>query len=213
MRRSIWVLFASAFLGWAADGLPVRGAIDHYPAQAERNGLRVAAEAMSEQQVRGSFATDLSRYLVVEVAVYPRDNEPIDLAAIDFGLRDDKGRLVRPAEPATIARLNQKRGQSRANDIVLYPTVGVTTGTWGTGTSVGVGVGVGGNNPGPASTDADRRVMRSELEEKALQDGRITKPVAGYLYFPVGTDRKDTYELTYSLDQTDLKLKLKPEQP
>jgi hypothetical protein len=194
--------------------LPVRGSLDHYQTHASSDGVTVAAEAISETQVQGSFATDLSRYLVVEVAVYPKDGQPLDLSTIDFGLRDHKGRLLRPAEPGTIARLNQKRGQSRANDIVLYPTVGVTTGTWGTGTSVGVGVGMGGNTPGPASTDADRRVMRTELEEKALQDGRIAKPVAGYLYFPIGGgDRKDVYELTYSLDKTDVRLQLKTDEP
>lgn len=194
----------------ATDGLPARGTPADYPAQAESKGITIGAEYMDSDLVRGSFATDLSDYAVFEVAVYPKkDGTPLDLQAMDFALRVD-GRMVRPVEARSIAGINQRKGQARSRDITLYPNVGLTTGSWGTGTMVGVGVGTGGNAPGPASTDSDRRVMERELEEKVLQDAVITKPVAGYLYFPVGSGkrRSTTYLLEYQGGDADIKLTL-----
>lgn len=207
MRVAAFLLAVAAF---AADrGLPARSSPSHYPVQDEMKGLIVAAEYSDPDQIRGSFSTDLSEYAVFEVAVYPRkDGPPLDLQTIDFALRTE-GRMVRPVEPRTIARINQSKGQDRTRDIVLYPSVGVTTGTWGTGTNVGVGVGVGGSRPGPASSPADRRVMEQELEDKGLPDAVISKPVAGYLYFPVGKKRADEYVLEYQGREGDVRLTLR----
>jgi hypothetical protein len=143
----------------------------------------------------------------MEVAIYPRKGSTVDVTTLDFALTVD-GRFIRPAEPRTIAALNQKRGKARSRDIVLWPSVGVSTGTWGTGTNVGVGVGMGGGAPGPASTDQDRRVMQSELEERALHDTTTDKPVAGYLYFPVGESKARNVELVYQYDGAELKIPL-----
>ena len=91
---------------------------------------------------------------------------------------------------------------------MLWPSVGVSTGTWGTGTNVGVGVGVGGNGPGPASTDRDRRVMETELEDRGFrtacgQTGRR---------LPVFPGRRDegrpAIELVYQHDGGEVKLPL-----
>ena len=209
MRPFVALTLAALACAAANRGLPARHAPADYPAHSESQGITVAAEYMEPDQVRGSFATDLSEYAVFEVAVYPKkDGTLLDVQTMDFALRVD-GRMVRPVEPRSIAGINQKKGQARSRDIVLYPTVGVTTGTWGTGTAVGVGVGMGGNAPGPASSDADRRVMEQELEDKGLPDAVITKPVAGYLYFPVGPKRRPgTCVLEYQAGDTDVKLTL-----
>lgn len=195
----------------AADrGLPARSAPGDYPVQATDKGVTIAAELMDPEQVKGSFATDLAKYAVVEVAVFPNQAAaPIDLSIIDFALRID-GRMVRPANPRSIARINQKRSADRSRDVTLYPNVGVQTGSWGTGTAVGVGVGLGGNSPGPASSDRDREVMEMELEDKGLPEALVSKPVAGYLYFPIGSSKKkdSTYQLEYQLDGVDVKLTL-----
>jgi hypothetical protein len=63
---------------------------------------------------------------------------------------------------------------------------------------VGVGIGMGGGPPGPASSDADRRTMEMELGERALQDAVITRPVAGYLFFPLAKRKVNTYQMEYS---------------
>lgn len=203
-------MIAAAFavsLWSQSRGLPVRSSVADYPAHAEEKGLTVAAEPVPADMVKGYFSTDLSQYAVFEVAVWPRsDGSSLDLSTLDFGLRLD-GRLVRPAEPSSIAGINQRRGNARRDDIRLYPSVGMTTGSWGTGTMVGVGVGMGGRPPGPASTDADRRTMEMELGERALQDGVITKPAAGYLFFPLGKRRVGTYEMEYHApDGTQVRL-------
>ena len=209
MKRLSTMLLALPLLVSAANnGLPVRSSVADYPAYGEDKGVVVAADLMDPEQVKGTFATDLSQYAVIEVAVWPKkDGTPLDLSAIDFALRADD-RMIRPAEPRSIAGINQRKGQARSRDIALYPNVGVTTGTWGTGTMVGVGIGPGGNAPGPASTDQDRRVMEMELEDKGLRDAMITQPAAGYLYFPLGKTRASSYQLEYSLNGVDVKMTL-----
>jgi len=190
-------------------GLPARGTPSAYPASGTDKGVTVGADAMDPDQVKGSFSTDLSNYLVVEVAVYPNGNTPVDVSGMDFALFTE-GRMVRPVEPRSVAGVNQRKVNSRKDDIALYPTVGMTTGTWGTGVGVGVGIGPGGHRRGPASTDRDRRTMELELDEKGLQEGQATKPVAGYLYFPVGPSKKrsGSYELQYQTTDIDIRFKL-----
>ena len=209
MKRLALIAGVAALMLTAANrGLPVRGSVADYQAHAEDKGIAVAADLMDPEQVRGTFATDLSQYAVIEVAVWPKkDGAPLDVSAIDFALRMD-GRMVRPAEARSIAGINQRKGQARSRDIALYPNVGVTTGTWGTGTMIGVGVGPGGNPPGPASTDQDRRVMEMELEDKGLPEAVTTKPVGGYLYFPIGKTRASSYQLEYTVDGADVKMTL-----
>jgi hypothetical protein len=130
-------------------GLPVRSSVADYPAHAEDHGITVAAEPVPADMVRGYFSTDLSNYTVFEVAVWPpKDGTPLDLSTMDFGLRID-GRVVRPSSPANIAGINQRRARARTKDIRLYPSVGVSTGTWGTGTMAGVGIGIADGPPDP----------------------------------------------------------------
>lgn len=200
---------ALALACWAANrGLPARNSPADYPGQGEANGIAIAAECMDPDQVKGSFATDLADYAVLEVAIYPKkDGTPLDLQTMDFSLRLD-GRMVRPVEPRSIAGIIQRRAQNRTRDIVLYPTVGVSTGTWGTGTMAGVGIGTGGGAPGPASTDADRRVMEQELDDRILTDAVITRPVAGYLYFPVAAGKRKggSWVLAYDSGPTQVQV-------
>jgi hypothetical protein len=212
MKLAALTLLAAVAAAGTERGLPVRGGADAYPARGEDYGVAIAAEAMDTDTVRSSFSTDLRNYLVVEVAVWPRSDKPLDLASIDFSLKTDPDRsAVRPASTRAIAAINQKRGQSRRDDITLFPTVGVTTGSWGTGTNVGVGVGIGGTPPGPASTDRDRQVMETELEDRGLPEATITKPAAGYLYFPISSAAKKrggTYQLEYELGEVHVRLDL-----
>lgn len=213
MKQTLPLLLAGCLLAAPPQGLPVRGSTDAYAAHAEDKGIVVASEIMDPEQIRHTFSTNLGNYVVLEVAVWPKPGETLDLDSIDFALRTAPDRApVRPASIRTIARVNQKRGQSRRDDIVLYPSVGVSTGSWGTGTNVGVGVGMGGGGrPGPASTDRDRQVMETELTDRSLPEGAITKPVAGYLYFPLGAAKKrtgGTYELHYELNDVRLRMEL-----
>ena len=211
MRNALAIGFITSLIGVASagQGLPARSDADQYTAKAETSALVVAAAVIPPDQVRNEFATPLvPRHQVMEVAIYPRKGSVVDVATLDFALRVG-GRLIRPADPRTIASLNQKRGRARSRDVILYPSVGMSTGSYGPWTNVGVGVGMGGYGaPGPASTDQDRRVMQAELEERALQDSAADKPIAGYLYFPVGDTKERTVELVYQHDGGELKIPL-----
>jgi hypothetical protein len=51
--------------------------------------------------------------------------------------------------------------------------------------------------------------MEMELSERALRDASITRPAAGYLYFPIGKRKVGSYEIEYQApDGTQLKLTL-----
>lgn len=193
-------------------------------------GLKLGAEVLGLQEVRNTFATDLNRgYLVVEVGLFPADGKPWDVTLSDFSLRIGSDKMVRAVSGRTIASiLQQKRtrkGQHQQQgpaDVTIYPsaTIGYETaggldnrvdpdrrdrrrggGWYGGG---GVGVGVGGASAGPpmdpSVKDANRSTMELELTEKGLPEGEVSRPTAGYLYFPLADAKassKVAYELQY----------------
>jgi hypothetical protein len=216
MKRLLAVALVSSFAMVASagsrEGLAPRSAPSDYAVQKQAGNLSLGAARLPKEQVKNSFSSDLDRgYIVVEVGVFPGESG-VELRRNDFMLRaaDKNGAdLVRPAAPETVAGVLQKKNrQAGRHDVDVYPhgDVGYSTGTrdaygnrypggWTTG--VGVGVGVGNNNPAPASTNADRRTMETELRDKVLPEGSQTSPVAGYLYFPVATKDKISYQLEY----------------
>jgi hypothetical protein len=144
---------------------------------------------------------------VVEIGVYPVDNQTLSIKPSDFALRSADGQnIVNPADPGTIASIFQKQPDS-TRDVTLYPTANVGyvsqpdytgSGRRVSGPVVGGGTGVGlGKNTSDATTDADRSAMETELLDKELKDADVSRPVAGYLYFPIATNRKVAYQLEY----------------
>lgn len=67
------------------------------------------------------------------------------------------------------------------------------TDTHGSGTTQtsSVMVGIGLPHPNPGSTDKDRSDTKAELHEKGLPEGIVSAPVAGYIYFPISSKKKD----------------------
>ena len=180
-----------------------------YRTQETAGDVTIAAEILPAQQVRNLFSTDLSKYIVVEVAVFPKDGTTAEIHSGDFTLRLGSGDTVRAANPAAIARVRQQAAtprQGSPSDINVYPTAGIgyESGPYhrGVTTAAGVGVAVGGSPgpygpPYPASTDQDRRAMQTELEDRALNEGATSNPVAGYLYFPAPGKKNVTHDLEY----------------
>lgn len=251
---TVWIAAAAlvAVMPLCADekGVRARPSPADYPARSNAPALQLAAELLSADQVRNTFATDLNRgFLVIEVGVFPANGW--DLRLSDFSLRIGSDKFVRPVAASTIASILQSKNLGRHKqggagrsggagpaDLVVYPsaTIGYesggavydpvtgrrrTGGGWVTGAGVGVGMGGpgqqpsnGGGNPlpPPGASDADRRVMATELEDKALPEGEARGPVAGYLYFPLpearkgGPDPKKAYELTYQTGDVKLRL-------
>ncbi len=194
--------------GCAAQGIKPRAQAADFPAQTEGKDFTLGAARIPADEVQAAFTTDLSRrYIVVEVAVYPRNGQPVDVNADDFVLRVAGSKdIVRPVRAKTVAAVLQKSAPADRN-IDLYPTVGVgyetggydpATGRRGGGLTTSTGLGVGIGNSRPASTPEDRKVMETELTEKGLPEGKTGKPVAGYLYFPSTPKKKAVaYELEY----------------
>ena len=193
------------------QGIPPRSNASDYAVQKQAGKLTLGAVQLSNEQVKNSFSSDLDRgYVVVEVGVFPGEGG-IDLRRDDFILRapgKSGTDLLRPANPETVAGVLQKKNkQAGSKDVTVVPhgEVGYSTGTrdpygnrYPGGWSTGVGVGVGVGNPYPAaSTDADRRTMETELRDKILPEGEQNAPVAGYLYFPVASKDKVSYQLEY----------------
>jgi len=179
-----------------------------YPVSKVQPVYSIGAKQLSKTEVRNSFATPLAdRYIVVEIGFYPADSKTISLNQSDFVLQTSDGKdLVSPANPATIASICQKRPES-SNDVTLYPTANVGyvsypsydgSGRRVSGPVYGVGMGVGvDKSQSAATTGSDRQTMETELLDKELKDGDVSKPVAGYLYFPIATKQKVEYQLEY----------------
>jgi hypothetical protein len=185
-----------------------RAAAAAYPVSKDQPVYSIGAKQLSKTEVRNSFATPLAdRYIVVDIGFYPADGKTISLNQSDFALRTSDGKdLVSPASPATIASICQKRPGS-SSDVTLYPTANVGyvsypsydgSGRRVSGPVYGVGMGVGvDKSPSAATTDSDRQTMEIELLDKELKDAEVSKPVAGYLYFPIPTKQKVEYQLEY----------------
>jgi hypothetical protein len=227
-------LFALAFAGLLladdVSGIRPRERSSDYAAHQEAKGVTVAAAIVPPDQVKKLFATDLNAggYIVIEVAVYPEGGNEIDVSSGDFLLRVGADpAIVRNASARAIAAALQRKSKPpeirRKSDINVYPsaTIGYESGTDAYGrrrsgvyTAAGVGVGVGQDPnaaapPRPASTDRDRTTMEQELADKALPDGKTTRAVAGYLYYPKPTARQKNaaYELTwYGNDRQQVRL-------
>jgi hypothetical protein len=179
-----------------------------YPVSKVQPVYSIGAKQLSKTEVRNSFATPLAdRYIVVEIGFYPANSKTISLNQSDFVLQTSDGKdLVSPANPATIASICQKRPES-SNDVTLYPTANVGyvsypsydgSGRRVSGPVYGVGMGVGvDKSQSAATTGSDRQTMETELLDKELKDGDVSKPVAGYLYFPIATKQKVEYQLEY----------------
>jgi hypothetical protein len=235
MKYAAFLLAAVSLLATDDRGLRPRPSADDYPASTVEKGTVLAAEVIDPEHVRKDFASPIyAHYLVIEVALYPSAGQDMNLSNGDFVLRlKNSGSLLRPTSPAAVAAALNRRSNappSKPSDVTLYPTadIGYSSGAdydpvtgqrrpggWRTGTGVGVGIG----NPGPkqqppASTDKDRHTMETELTEKGLPDGLTTKPVCGYLYFPIpsGAKRIVPEELQYLGDSGSIKLPL-PQRP
>ena len=190
---------------------PPRESAAAYPASKVESVYSLGVKRLSKTQIQHTFATPLAdRYVVLEIGFYPADGKIVSLKQSDFALRASDGKdTISPASPEQIASIYQKRPPS-SRDVTLYPTANVgyesypvydpTKGTTrrAGGPVYGAGMGVGlGTTTSAATTDSDRKTMETELLDKELKDGEVSKPVAGYLYFPISTKEKVEYQLEY----------------
>jgi hypothetical protein len=202
---------------------PPRESAAAYPASKVESVYSLGVKRLSKTQIQNTFATPLAdRFVVLEIGFYPADGKIVSLKQTDFALRASDGKdTVGPASPEQIASIYQKRPPS-SRDVTLYPTANVGYESYPVydpvrgstrrvgGPVYGAGMGVGlGTTTSAATTDSDRKTMETELLDKELKDGEVSKPVAGYLYFPISTKEKIEYHLQYHGQDAVIVLPLK----
>ena len=221
--RTSLVLFASfAVFGQTgpqrSEGVRVRSGPADYSAQTKAGGTEIAATVLSADLVKHAFAYDISKqYVVIEIAIFPGTKDSLAVREGDFSIHPPaKLDVIRQAEPETVAADIQNRNTPRhtGRSVPVYGEVNVgyetgtdpDTGRRGHGTYTGVGVGVGGppapTYPTPGGYPQDRALLEDQLFRKSLPEGAMTKPVAGYLYFPLSElkSSKGSYDLEFRSD-------------
>lgn len=194
-------------------GTVPRLAATEYPAHAANDQLSIGAVKLTENAVRQTFSSDLNRCCVVlELAIFPGKDHPANVSLGDFSLRVvNTDRAVRPSSAKVVAGSLQHKASSD-HDVTVSPVVGIgyESGSYndpygggrqhssGVYKTAGVAVGIGGTQAG--STDADRAVMETELNEKGLPEGVAAAPVAGHLYFPIAKKKNAKYQIEYTVD-------------
>jgi hypothetical protein len=228
MTKTKWLaagLACFAVFAFAAPkGTVARSAALKYPAHAEQDGVAMGAVLLTSQEARKDFVSDVNHCcLVVEVALYPQKGQNLDVSLNDFSLRTIGSDSAVKAASATLISGTLQKKAAASRDVVVSPSAGVgyesgvvydpMTGQprrgGGVYTQTGVGVGIGSPGGQGGGTDADRKVMEAELDEKGLPEGAAVTPVAGYLYFPLAKKTKNAhYELEYMLNGNKVVLRL-----
>ena len=187
-------------VGLTAGGAKTPG---DFPNRTEADGLAVGARLLNTDEVKQSFYSDVYRkYLVVEVAVEPVGGGPVSTLRSRFSLRaGGSDQAIAATAPGPAAETLRKDAES-SKSIKLTPrsTAGYRTGDprppyqrddpfedpndRRKGFYSRTGVDVTWGDPPPGSTPADQQVMETELDDKELPQGKLSKAVSGYLYFP-----------------------------
>jgi len=195
------------------QGTAPRASAARYHSYAEKDGFSLGAEVLPKKEASTVFAADVNRCcLVVQVAVYPKKDESVDVSLFDFSLVEvNADKTVHPESPTTVsAKLENKKNPPGGVDVTTSAGVGYESGTYtdpvtgqpvrvhDVSKSASVSVSNGNSTP-PDIAERDREVIERELYEKGLPEGTVSIPVAGYLYFPLPHAQKSTkYRLVYS---------------
>ena len=168
----------------SADLYPVHGAV--------QNGTRIGAALMSPEEVWKVFGFDVDRScLMVEVALYPPDDQERKVSLGDFSLRvAGTNTAVKPSTATTVAA-NWQQQFSVQQDVKAEPYGEVAAGPHNVHVEGQVRVGTLDGPAHPAS-EKDRATLEGELANKGLPEGQASSPVAGYLYFPMLSRKKQS---------------------
>jgi hypothetical protein len=225
LRQILYSSLIAAF-AFAGDGRTPRSSSSDYPVHQDTNNATIAAVRVPPEQLNKNFPSDFSKkYVVVEVAIYPKAGA-VELVSMDFVLRladgeshpdtaEEVAGLWRPhTAPHPDSTSTNRPHVTTETGVIVGTGTDPNTGRRQTSTGTYESVGVS-NYPtqapmpssGRSNADADR--MEAQLEKWALPEGKTASPIAGYLYFPVSAKRsKGALELQYSHDGSSANLKL-----
>jgi hypothetical protein len=209
MKRALW-LCAAGVLALADTGTPTRSSPSDYSAHESVRYATIAANYLTTSQVTTVFSNTVSKnFAVVEIAVFPEPGRTFDLEALDFALKTEAGDRLYAVTPEEAAWHGKKPPSSSAPPSDATRGVNVITEAgvgYGTRTNPVTGktdhevvtfggVGVD-NRPAPpmpsqtSSADATYQ-LEGKLRGLELQEGQTTRPVSGYLYFPLSRKPKN----------------------
>ncbi len=227
MRRILYGNLLIAALAWGGDGRTPRSSSSDYPVHQDAGSATIAAVRVSPEQLNKTLPADFSkRYVVLEVAIYPKDGATVDVVQMDFVLKlaDGESHPDTAEEVAGLWRphtngphpdpLGGKVHVTTETGVIMQSGTDPNTGrrTNGVGTYEGVGVSnypTAGSAPASRSSNDNADRMEAQLDKWSLPEGKTTSPVAGYLYFPVSAKRsKGALELEYTHDSSSANLKL-----
>jgi hypothetical protein len=213
---SFWIVVALLVVASRAlaapHGIKPRASADNYHAHVQRNGVAVGAELLTAKQVQKTFTSSVDRCcLVVEVALYPKKDEPLNLYLEAFSITEvGSDASIKPQSASVIAAAVHGKGDSGTtvtgetttgigyeSGTRIDPVSGQPTKVKGIYTVSGANVGIGNEGPKGTSPNRERDIAEKELKEKGLPEGKASSPVAGYLYFPIPNAKKDA---KYKLD-------------
>jgi hypothetical protein len=178
-------------------GIVPRVSADRYPIHAGNDGTKVGAALLTPAEVRKAFSFYVSgSCLVIEVALYPQKDEERNVLLADFSLYlDGMDTGVKPSRATAIAAKLPQQSKSPDEVVVTpYGEVGVAVdrdGLHGLHTEAQVEIDVLDGKPIPVG-ERDRAVAEAELTDKGLPEGKVSSPVAGYLYFPIVLKKKQS---------------------
>ena len=88
MRRILFSGLVIAVLTFGGDGRTPRSSSSDYPVHQDTKTATIAAVRVPPEQLNKNFPADFSkRYVVIEVAIYPKDGATVDVVSMDFVLR------------------------------------------------------------------------------------------------------------------------------
>jgi hypothetical protein len=129
--------------------------------------------------------------LVVEVALYPQKDRERNVSLADFSLHlAGTDTVVKPTRAAAIAAKLPQQSIS-PDEVIVTPSAEAAAGPHNRHIEAETAVDVLDGKPIPVS-DRDRAVAEAQLTDKALPEGKVSSPVAGYLYFPIVLKKKQS---------------------
>lgn len=190
-------LLGIAFLAIASlatagpSGTVPKTSAGRYPAHADQDGAKIGAALVSPEEARKVFGFDVDRAcLIVEVAVYPLNDKERTVTQGDFSLRVAGANATVKPSTATAVAANWQQLFRAQKDVKAEASGEVAVGPHNGHIEAQVGVETDYGPPHSAS-ERDRATVEAELRDKGLPEGKASSPVAGYLYFPVPSRKKE----------------------
>ena len=213
--RFVAILTLSGFCLFGGDthpkGVHPRATPDDYAVKANSDAATYAVSLIPTEQAKHLFAFDITgKYLVFEIACFPKDTRSLPIDPDDFLIRRG-GELTHVSDASAVALAIQMENSPKVSsrnsntDVRTEAHVGYESGVdpysgrrvngvYGGG---GAAVEHGGpdqrppDNPRPGGTPDDRKILETQLQDRQLPVGKFDNAVAGYIYFLKAAAKKD----------------------